>query len=412
MTNDTNAPAPDDIKQLKIAVEQSPILKSLMEAAPEAMHNALKNEFHKAGTVLFREGEPGARVYAIWSGRLRVQLDKDAAEPIILRDCFPGDIVGEISLMDNQPRSATVLVMDDSQLISLSKEDFEQVVTHNPAVMLTILKTMSYRLRTSSDRLEATYRSTNQIAERLFQMQEEKVTEEKLAPLPSHQMWLGLSNLAFDINEMARAAIDGIDHVKDMLPDEEELDQARDMLELSKSRVGRIGKTMNFIDHYVQIQTGQIKPRRERINLGVAFERNAARLTPLAREYGTWFGIETSDDLSSLYGDPDLLDDMIAHLLMNAIRVTESGQPIEIEIRNLGEHSINVQITDSGPGIDPAIREYIFEPFVTDNSEGSGSGLGLAYSRAIVEAHDGKIWVEDASGNRGSRFFITLPTGV
>src|SRR5688500_5271674 len=116
--------APADLDQIKMALQRSPILKALMEVAPDAMQSALRDEHYKAGSVLFREGEPGDRVYAIWTGRLRVQHERGLEHPVVLRDCFPGDVVGEIGLLDSQPRSASVLVVEDSRLVSLSRDDF------------------------------------------------------------------------------------------------------------------------------------------------------------------------------------------------------------------------------------------------------------------------------------------------
>ena len=60
--------APADVEQIKLTLQRSPMMKALMEVAPDAMQAALKSEFYKAGMVLMREGEPGDKVYAIWTG--------------------------------------------------------------------------------------------------------------------------------------------------------------------------------------------------------------------------------------------------------------------------------------------------------------------------------------------------------
>ena len=68
---------------------------------------------------------------------------------------------------------------------------------------------------------------------------------------------------------------------------------------------------------------------------------------------------------------------------------------------------IQISVTDNGPGVGPDIRERLFQPFVT--SKPAGMGVGLSLCRAIVEAHGGVLWVEDAPSG-GAAFRFTVPT--
>ena len=67
---------------------------------------------------------------------------------------------------------------------------------------------------------------------------------------------------------------------------------------------------------------------------------------------------------------------------------------------------LTVSISDTGTGIEPEIREQLFQPFVTTKAE--GMGFGLSISRTIVDAHGGKLWVDDDPGG-GANFRFTLP---
>lgn len=186
-----------DLEQLKLTLQRSPLLRALLEVSPKAVMSALKHETVKAGTVLFRQGEPGERVYAIWSGRLRVQHDVGVDQPIVLRDVFPGDVVGEIALLDNQPRSASVVVVDDSRLVSLSREHFQQLV-NRPEVTLSLLAALSHRLRSSSDYLVATTRLTQHLS------------GEEIKSPSEREGWQRLSALHSDLHDSIHTTQDGI----------------------------------------------------------------------------------------------------------------------------------------------------------------------------------------------------------
>ncbi len=105
---------------------------------------------------------------------------------------------------------------------------------------------------------------------------------------------------------------------------------------------------------------------------------------------------------------------VMANLIQNALKVTPKRGEIRLSaIFNAGEDTITVYIEDSGPGIPPDERERVFERFYQIDearSKGRGSGLGLSISRHIIEAHDGRIWVE-AADLGGARFCFTLMAG-
>ena len=103
--------------------------------------------------------------------------------------------------------------------------------------------------------------------------------------------------------------------------------------------------------------------------------------------------------------DPNLLAQVIAGLLNNAAQAVEPGGEIVVHA-STSSSNLEIAIVDSGPGIPSEIRAHIFEPFFTTRA--SGVGLGLAIARQIVEAHGGKIELdENAIG--GARFIVTIP---
>lgn len=117
---------------------------------------------------------------------------------------------------------------------------------------------------------------------------------------------------------------------------------------------------------------------------------------------------EIPSDLMDIQGDGPKLEQVFSNLLGNAIKFSPEGSEIKIKISQNTE-GLLISITDNGPGISPELIPHIFDRYwQPKDSRNQGSGLGLSIAKGIVDAHQGKIWVESASGV-GSTFFVFLP---
>jgi signal transduction histidine kinase len=143
--------------------------------------------------------------------------------------------------------------------------------------------------------------------------------------------------------------------------------------------------------------------------------------------------IETHDldDLPSVTADIQALHKVFHHLVVNAIKytpdggkITISGRELEPNLTDLPKGGVEITVSDTGIGIDPCNQELIFAKFYQTGElvlhssgrtkfKGGGPGLGLAIARGIVEAHQGRIWVEspgcDEQNCPGSQFHVVLP---
>jgi two-component system NtrC family sensor kinase len=100
---------------------------------------------------------------------------------------------------------------------------------------------------------------------------------------------------------------------------------------------------------------------------------------------------------------------VLLNLLVNAADAVESSTLRTVRVRTWErEGKVHLEVSDSGPGIDSAVRSRLFEPFVTTKQNGRGTGLGLSICKNIVESHGGSIAVDSESG-KGARFTVTLP---
>ena len=117
--------------------------------------------------------------------------------------------------------------------------------------------------------------------------------------------------------------------------------------------------------------------------------------------------------------EPDKLRDSMAHLLLNAIKFTPDGGTVRLSGRRLPDGGVQIDVTDTGVGIDAASLSRLFQPFFTGfdvsrhrsgvfEFDRRGLGLGLSLVKAFVEMHGGRVSVRSEVG-RGSTFTITLP---
>lgn len=164
----------------------------------------------------------------------------------------------------------------------------------------------------------------------------------------------------------------------------------------------------NLLD-MARLQAGNVRLRREWQPLeevvGAALQSRAAGLAQHR------VCIDLPADLPLLEFDAVLIERVLCNLLENAAKYTPEGSRIEISARLLGEE-IEILVADNGPGLPLGREAMLFEKFTRGQEESDipGVGLGLAIARAIVEAHQGRIWAENRPGG-GARFIFTLPVG-
>ncbi len=96
----------------------------------------------------------------------------------------------------------------------------------------------------------------------------------------------------------------------------------------------------------------------------------------------------------------------VSNLLRNAVEASGGTGEVELRCAPLGQNGAELRVIDHGPGVPPAIRERLFQPYVTGKD--GGTGLGLALVQQTVEAHGGRIWYEETAGG-GATFVLTLP---
>ena len=124
--------------------------------------------------------------------------------------------------------------------------------------------------------------------------------------------------------------------------------------------------------------------------------------------------LNVDDQLPSVNGDEQALIEVLYVLLDNAAKYSPPGSVITVSASLRQEREVILTVEDEGRGISQALRKRVFDKFfratsdfVTDQP--SGTGMGLAIAQGIVEAHGGRIWIEDGSTGTGVKMAVALP---
>ena len=144
-------------------------------------------------------------------------------------------------------------------------------------------------------------------------------------------------------------------------------------------------------------ETGTLALHREPTDLAILIRDVADSFAAIAGSGDVRIAVETPPDLPLLNVDPLRVRQVLSNLVSNALRYAPAGSEVGVDARLLGsgerlDGRLEVWIADHGPGIDPAIRDRLFERFAKA-ADSRGSGLGLAIARRLVEAHGGRIEV-------------------
>jgi two-component system sensor histidine kinase KdpD len=162
-----------------------------------------------------------------------------------------------------------------------------------------------------------------------------------------------------------------------------------------------------------RIEAGSIRPRKEWESIGELILRVTGRLESQLGDHRVL--IDVPDGLPLIRIDAVHIEQALTNLLENAAKYSPPGTPITVRSRLADKpdttSTLSISVADRGPGIEPAEQSSIFEKFyrVAGSSRPvSGTGMGLAIVKGLVEAHGGRVIVESALG-QGSTFTVVLP---
>jgi signal transduction histidine kinase len=176
--------------------------------------------------------------------------------------------------------------------------------------------------------------------------------------------------------------------------------------------VGRLTRLVNDLQELSRAEARQIPLHPQPIRPAELIARAQARLAPQYAEKGVALAADVAGDLPTVGVDADRILQVLVNLLGNALRATPAGGQVRIWAHADAE-AVTITVHDSGTGIAPEHLPHLFERFYRVDKARSralgGHGIGLTISKAIIEAHDGRIWATSDGLGCGATFAFSLP---
>ena len=214
-----------------------------------------------------------------------------------------------------------------------------------------------------------------------------------------------LANMSHELRTPLTVIRGGIDYLNRTIKKEDN----RNYLDIIDKNLARLIHLVSDLFDFTKIEARKSEWSFDQVNLGVLIEEVVEIIGPLAMDKDISINYERPGDVL-VELDLERIEQVLVNLIENAIKFSPPKSEIQIKVKE-DPTNVTVSIKDQGIGISEENLKTIFDKFSTVPAAGygkpEGTGLGLAICKAIVEAHDGKVWAESVEGE-SSTFFFTL----
>jgi len=211
-----------------------------------------------------------------------------------------------------------------------------------------------------------------------------------------------------------------LDEVRGRSQDDQpvELDSASrlEMMEVIDEESDRLNRFIGGLIDLARIEAGELQLRRRWGTVEEIISTALSRAENLAP--GRPVEVDIEAELPVVRVDERAVSEVVYTLVDNAAKYSPAGTPIRITAERAQNGMIQMSIEDRGRGIPVHLRERVFDKFFRATRDGdvsthqpSGTGMGLAIAKGIIEAHNGRIWIDGGANGRGTRVTFTLPIG-
>jgi signal transduction histidine kinase len=343
------------------------------------------------GTVLCRENAIEQIFYMILEGEVQVTKLLNSREDRLLKTLTPGDFFGEMALIHNAPRAATVTARTPVVVLELDKKAFDSVLEHSTSVALAMVREISTRLRENDEMaIEDLRIRASELAQAYQKLAEQELARRDFLTNVAHELRTPLMTASGYLQLLQKGAVPG-----------EQLKTAVDTVERNVHQIVALVNDILFLQE-INLLLSEFQP----VDMGEISRTVIEKYKLKATDRNITLTLRGDQNLPTIPGDARSLERALTALVDNAIKFSPRGGDVELRL-NAGNEQMLVVVEDHGIGIAPDIRPRIFDRFYHLERHGNdlfgGIGLGLAIARQVIEQHNGTLDVESTPGT-GSCF--------
>ena len=362
-----------------VTLEGSKFFSQLSPAELSALRCVAREQKFSAGQEIFKEGDNGDGVYVVRDGLVEISGLVDHKVRFVFSQVGPGDIFGEMAVLENKPRSACAVAKGAATVYFIPRAEMLSLVEHSPALALALLREISHRLREFNRQYLREMLQTERLA--IVGRFARSIVHDLKNPL----------NIIGLTAEMA-----GMDRATPELRQQASM-RIRKQVERISDLIGEIldftqGSQSDFV----------LAP----VDYGAFVKHLLDELVPEAGLKSVTLELENPPPSVELFIHPKRLRRVFCNLVHNATDAMPEGGKIILRF-HATETEVVTEIEDGGRGIAPEIAGQLFEVFAT-HGKAHGTGLGLSICKRIIEDHQGWISARNQPG-RGAVFSFGLP---
>lgn len=376
--------------------------KILMQAFPgipgieaDSLIQSAKVRLYDPGVVLCNEGAIEDTFYIILNGEVRVSKVINNEEIRLLKHLYPGDFFGEMALIHNAPRVATVITMKETEVMEIHKKDFERILQNSSSMSMAMVKEVSRRLRENDQMaIESLRVKASELSSAYQQLAEQEFARREFLSVIAHELRTPLTAA----NGYLQVAKSG------QYPVEEQA-QALEKVDRNLKTITTLVNDLLFLQE-VELIFADFQPT----DLVSVVKTQLIKLEEAARKNGVKLILLAENEIPEIPADPKTLERALGAVLDNAVKFSPDGGTVLIE---LGKENgkVFVRVKDQGVGIPKQALPRIFDRFFHIDELGGhvfgGVGLGLPIAKQVIEQHGGEIKAVSQIGE-GSTFTIYL----
>jgi signal transduction histidine kinase len=347
------------------------------------------------GSILCHENAVEDRFYMILEGDVEVTKVINNAETRLLKTLGPGDFFGEMAIIHNAPRAATVTAKTDITTLELDKAGFDRVLRNSSSIAMAMVSEISERLRENDQMAVEDLRMRASELAQAYQ----KLAEQELARREF------LTNVAHELRTPLMVASGYLQILQKGKMDSDQLSVGVDAVSRNVQQIVTLVNDILFLQ-----EMELVLPEFQSVDMNQVLQAVVDKYKPKAKERNVMLRFAPSPNLSPVSGDAKSLERALMALVDNAIKFSPRGGEVAIIFDQQNE-DVFVSVSDQGIGIEEDKIPHIFDRFYHlekhDDDLFGGIGLGLAVTRQVIEQHHGKLKVE-STPRKGSTFTLTL----